>query len=56
MNNVEILDLGLVYYKNAIIDSEKIIKEVEDLDKKILNNKHKIIKTMARPWFPWNDK
>ena len=54
MNNFEILDLGLVYYKNAIIDPEKIIKEVEDLDKKILINKNKIIKTTAKPWSPWN--
>ena len=54
MNNFEILDLGLVYYKNAIIDPEKIIKEVEDLDKKILNNKNKIIKTIAKPWSSWN--
>ena len=56
MNSIEILDLGLVYYKNAIINPEQIIKEVEDLDKKILNNKNKTIKTMASPWHPWNDK
>lgn len=50
----EILDLGLVYYKNAIFNPEKIIEDVENLNKKLLNNKNNNINTMAKEWSPWN--
>ena len=50
----EILDLGLVYYKNAISNPEKIIEDVENLNKKLLNNKNNNINTMVKEWSPWN--
>lgn len=50
----EILDLGLVYYKNAISNPEKIIEDVENLNKKILDNKDNNIKTMAKEWSAWS--
>ena len=37
----EILDLGLVYYKDVIDDPAKLIYLIEDLDRRFLQNDHK---------------
>lgn len=49
----EILDLGLVYYKNIVKDPENLIKIIEQLDKKITETPQSIQSTSARPWIPW---
>ena len=49
----EILDLGLVYYKNIVKDPENLIKIIEELDKKITKTPQSIEGTSARPWTPW---
>lgn len=49
----EILDLGLVYYKNIVKDPENLIKIIEELDKKITKTPQSIESTSARPWTPW---
>ncbi len=51
--NYEILDLGLVYYKNAIKDPENIIHDIESIDARFASNEHKDAKTLVRPWQPW---
>jgi Rps23 Pro-64 3,4-dihydroxylase Tpa1-like proline 4-hydroxylase len=48
----EILDLGLVYYKNIINNSQEIIKKIEELDSRYLNNKQKE-NTSVAPWIKW---
>lgn len=51
----EILDLGLVYYKNAISDPQKIIDLIEDVNSRILNNEHgSDDNTIAKVWSPWS--
>ena len=49
----EILDLGLVYYKNIVKDPGNLIKIIEELDKKITKTPKSIDGTSARPWTPW---
>lgn len=49
----EILDLGLVYYKKAIPNSQKIIDIVEDIDKRFMNNEHGNSHTGVQAWVPW---
>jgi Rps23 Pro-64 3,4-dihydroxylase Tpa1-like proline 4-hydroxylase len=48
----EILDLGLVYYKNIVKDPNKLIQEIEDLEIKVLNTNQKN-KTLVEPWTNW---
>lgn len=50
----EILDLGLVYYKNAILNPDKIIDDVENLNKRFLNNEHQNKNTSVRDWSSWS--
>lgn len=50
----EILDLGLVYYKDAIKNPAQIIKDVEDLNIRFLNNEHNDKKTMTKDWSSWS--
>ncbi len=52
--NYEVLDLGLVLYKNIIQDPEKIIKDIDLLDKRFLSNEHKNSFTEVRPWVDWS--
>jgi predicted 2-oxoglutarate/Fe(II)-dependent dioxygenase YbiX len=49
----EILDLGLVYYKNAIIDPKFIIDTVNDVDSRFLSNEHENHFTGVKAWTPW---
>jgi hypothetical protein len=49
----EILDLGMVYYKNIIKDPVQLIKDIEDLDKQYTLNPFLQSKTAVKPWVPW---
>jgi predicted 2-oxoglutarate/Fe(II)-dependent dioxygenase YbiX len=51
--NYEVLDLGMVYYKNIIEDPAQLIKDIESLDEKINNDITSIRSTIAKPWVPW---
>ncbi len=53
MLNYEVLDLGMVYYKNIIEDPAQLIKDIESLDEKINNDITSIRSTIAKPWVPW---
>jgi len=50
--NYEILDLGMVYYKNVIKDPAQLIKDIESLDKKYLEDGGPD-KTSVKPWIAW---
>lgn len=50
--NHEVLDLGLVYYTDVIKDPDKLIKEIEDLDKKYLDDRKPEL-TSVKPWIAW---
>jgi len=52
--NYEILDLGLVYYKDIIKDPDKIINSIESLDERFMSNEHKDAETFVKPWTPWS--
>lgn len=49
----EILDLGLVYYKNAIPEPQYIIDVVNDVDKRFMAGEHGNHWTDVKPWHPW---
>lgn len=49
----EILDLGLVYYKNAIQDPQYIIDTVNKIDDVLLNNEEAARNTSVLPWSAW---
>lgn len=47
--NFEVLDLGIVYYKNVIKEPSKVIDAIENLDRKANGN----YTSCVRPWEPW---
>lgn len=49
----EILDLGLVYYKKAIPNSQEIIDIVNSVDERFSNKEHGDKFTSVKPWNPW---
>jgi hypothetical protein len=51
--NYEVLDLGLVYYKNVLINTDQIIKNIEDLDERYNNSPELHDKTVVDKWTPW---
>jgi hypothetical protein len=51
----EILDLGLVYYKNMIPNPEKIIELVKNLSIRFENNEHGNNHTRVAAWQAWWD-
>lgn len=50
--NYEVLDLGMVYYKNIIKDPAQLIIDIESLDKRFLVDKP-YTKTKVKPWTAW---
>jgi hypothetical protein len=54
--NYEVLDLGLVYYKNAIKESNNLINKINHLTTKFNNNEHIGAPTQVSPWMPWDYK
>lgn len=53
--NYDILDLGLVYYKNIIKDPAKLIEQIEELDARYNNDQPKNYQTSVKPWVPWKN-
>lgn len=49
----EILDLGLVYYKNALENPQEIIDIINDTNKRFLAGEHGNSPTDEEPWVPW---
>ncbi len=49
----EILDLGMVYYKNIIKNPAQLINDIESLDKRFMEEKN--LKTSVRGWTPWKN-
>lgn len=49
----EILDLGLVYYKNAVENPEEIINLINDTNQRFLNKEHGNSHTTEVDWVPW---
>ena len=55
MIDYEVLDLGLVLYKNVIQDPHQIIDDINNLDKRFLDKEHGDSFTEVRPWIDWSD-
>jgi predicted 2-oxoglutarate/Fe(II)-dependent dioxygenase YbiX len=57
MNSLEheILDLGIVYYKNIVKDPYSIIEKVESLDARFHKDSAREFETVVRPWTPWKN-
>lgn len=53
--NYEILDLGLVYYKNIVKNPQDLINKIEDLDKRWHQDMPKEYETSVRPWIAWKN-
>lgn len=49
----QILDLGLVYYKNIIEEPQLIIDTINAVDDKFLKNEHNNAFTDVKPWKAW---
>jgi len=52
----EVIDLGLVLYKNVIQEPEKIINDVNLLDKRYSDGEHGSSFTEIKPWFAWQNE
>jgi Rps23 Pro-64 3,4-dihydroxylase Tpa1-like proline 4-hydroxylase len=52
----EILDLGLVYYKNIIKNPAQLIKDIEDLDNDYTLNPDIALRTEVKPWTAWRNE
>jgi predicted 2-oxoglutarate/Fe(II)-dependent dioxygenase YbiX len=51
----QVLDLGLVYYKNVIPEPQLLIKKIEDLNVRFLAKEHiNDARTVVRDWSPWS--
>lgn len=49
----EILDLGLIYYKDIILEPSRIINKIEYLDYRYKVDSINENQTSVRPWQPW---
>lgn len=52
----EVLDLGLVYYKNILKDPEYIIRKVNEIDQRFMSQEHGTSFTEMRPWHAWQNE
>jgi len=52
----EVLDLGLVYYKNIIPNTDKVVELVKNLSDKFNRKEHGDQWTMVTDWEPWWDE
>jgi len=51
----QVLDLGLVYYKNVIPEPEKLISLIENVNQRLLLNEHQNASaTIVKDWSPWS--
>jgi Rps23 Pro-64 3,4-dihydroxylase Tpa1-like proline 4-hydroxylase len=51
----EVLDLGLVYYKNIIKNPQQLIKDIEDLDRDYTLSPSIAPHTEVKPWIAWRN-
>lgn len=51
----EVLDLGLVLYKNIIENPAEVIEKVNSIDKRFMSGEHGTAMTEVRPWIDWSD-
>lgn len=50
----EVLDLGLVYYKNVVPDTERLISLIESVNERFISKEHmNDARTIVREWSPW---
>lgn len=49
----EILDFGLVYYKNAVDNPQEIIDIINDTNRRFLSGEHLGSQTTEADWVPW---
>jgi Rps23 Pro-64 3,4-dihydroxylase Tpa1-like proline 4-hydroxylase len=56
ISDYEILDLGLVYYKNVLENPQEIIDIVKSVDERYLNNEHGSNYTAVQPWNAWQNE
>lgn len=49
----EVLSLGLVYYRNAIPEPEKIIADIESIDQRFVSKEHGDNETFVKDWSAW---
>jgi hypothetical protein len=56
MINYEILDLGMVYYKNIIKDPQALIEKIEALDARYAADNPTPTETVVKPWIPWKNE
>lgn len=54
--NYEILDLGLVLYRDVIKDPYKIINDINSLDKRYNDGEHGSSFTEVKPWLAWQNE
>lgn len=52
----EVLDLGMVYYKNIIKEPQQLIKDIENLDKQYTENPSTHHQTQVKPWIAWRNE
>lgn len=50
----DVLDLGLIYYKNILKDPQYIIDQVNEIDRRYMSNEHKEKYTEVKPWHAWD--
>jgi Rps23 Pro-64 3,4-dihydroxylase Tpa1-like proline 4-hydroxylase len=55
MLDYEVLDLGLVYYKNVIPEPQKILDLINSVDKRFLDKEHGSAPTAVEAWVDWSD-
>lgn len=53
ISEYEVLDLGMVYYKNIIKNPAQLIKDIESLDQRYSEEKPKEYQTSVKPWVAW---
>ena len=54
--NHEVLDLGLVYYPDALANPQDVVSKIESLMERIANNEHGNNGAQAEDWEPWWDE
>jgi hypothetical protein len=55
MFDYEVLDLGLVYYKNILKNPNSLIEKIEELDARWHKDSPKPYETSVKPWVPWKN-
>ena len=55
MFDYEVLDLGLVYYRNILKNPNSLIEKIEELDGRWHKDSPKPYETSVKPWVPWKN-